>query len=436
MKLTSAAQDLYDAISELEIVDSHEHLPAESDYLAAGYSGLNMFAGGYIWHDLESAGMPAAFKTTMRVGGARPVDEWWRVIRPYWESTRHTSFARALLIAARDLFGLPDINDATIHALAERVRSDNRPGLYRRVLQERCRIRCVITCTDTAAFPDDPLLRGITMLLKTDDPGPFASWNWELPGSSVLRELSRRAGHRIVDLDEAAGVSQSLLREEVAAGAAGFKMYVGDYGVPRVDLAHREMQALAAGGVFEGACPALRDYLFDKCLDVAAEAGIPVAVHTGYWGDFRRVDPKLMFSFAVRRSDVRFDLLHLGAPMLRDALLIGKTMPNVTLNLCWLPVISQIQAVRAIDEMIDLVPINKIIAFGGDYRAAVHKVYGHLVMAREAVAAALACRVASGDLDRATALHLARLWFCDNPAQIYRLGEGTGVPQDSAAHER
>lgn len=421
MQLTGVAQDLYHAISEFEIVDSHEHLPAEAEYLAASYTGLNMFAGGYIWHDLESAGLPPDFKATMRSGGDRAVEEWWPVIRPYWEAVRNTSFARALLITARDLFGVPDINDSTIHELAEFVKNDNRPGLYWRVFQDRCHIRYAITCVDRASFPDDPVLRGITMLLKSDDPGPASSWNWELSGSSILRELSRRAGRRMVDLDEAVDIAQSLLRAEVAAGAVGFKMYAGEYGVPRVELAHREMRAAGRDGALAGACPALRDYLFDKCLDVAAEAGIPVAVHTGYWGDFRRVDPKMLFSFAVRRGDVRFDLFHLGAPMIRDALQMGKLLPNVTLNLCWAPIISQTQTVRALDEMIDLVPVNKIITFGGDYRAAVHKVYGHLVMAREAVSAALATRVAAGEMDLEYALHLARLWFYENPMHIYQL---------------
>jgi len=421
MRLTDIAQDLYHAISEFEIVDAHEHLPTESEYLAAGYSGLNMFAGGYIWHDLESAGLPASFKATMRSNGNRAVDDWWPLIRPYWEAARNTSFSRALLITARDLFGLPDINDSTIHELAECIRKDNQPGLYQKILRERCHIRCAISCVDQASFPADPVLRGITMLLKSDDPGPASSWNWELPGSSILRELSRRAGRRIIDLQEAVDVAQSLLRAEVAAGAVGFKMYVGEYRAPQVESARREMQAAASDGALEGACPALRYYLFDKCLDVAAEAGIPVAVHTGYWGDFRRVDPKMMFSFAVRRSDVRFDLFHLGAPMIRDALMMGKLLPNVTLNLCWAPVISQTQTVRALDELIDLVPITKVIAFGGDYRAAVHKVYGHLVMAREAVSAAFASRVAAGEMNMEYALHLARLWFYDNPMRIYGL---------------
>ncbi|NLE43713.1 MAG: hypothetical protein GX620_03230, partial [Chloroflexi bacterium] len=68
-----------------------------------------------------------------------------------------------------------------------------------------------------------------------------------------------------------------------------------------------------------------------------------------------------------------------------------------------------------------LVPVNKIIAFGGDYRAAVHKVYGHLVMAREAVSAALAARVVADEMDMEYALHLARLWFYENPMRIYKL---------------
>jgi hypothetical protein len=51
----------------------------------------------------------------------------------------------------------------------------------------------------------------------------------------------------------------------------------------------------------------------------------------------------------------------------------------------------------------------------------VQKVYGHLVMAREAVAEAFARRIDGGDLDRDEALRIARLWFHDNPARIYGL---------------
>jgi len=198
-------------------------------------------------------------------------------------------------------------------------------------------------------------------------------------------------------------------------------MSSADIGRPDPAAAEAEFKRIAAcTDDFENFF-ALRDTLIDKVFDVAAETGVPVAVHTGYWGDFRHLDVKFMLGFAMRRPDVHFDMFHLGMPNYRDALLIGKTLPNVSLNLCWCAIISQVQLKRSLDEMIDLVPANKVIAFGGDYRVAVHKTYGHLVLAREAVASVLAKRIEAGDFDRAEAMRLARLWLVDNPTRIYHL---------------
>lgn len=76
------------------------------------------------------------------------------------------------------------------------------------------------------------------------------------------------------------------------------------------------------------------------------------------------------------------------------------------------------QTCRALDEVLDLVPLNKVIAFGGDYRVAVQEVWGHLVMVRESVATALAKRVEAESLDRDEAIGIARMWFYGNPAHI------------------
>ena len=76
---------------------------------------------------------------------------------------------------------------------------------------------------------------------------------------------------------------------------------------------------------------------------------------------------------------------------------------------------------KILDEIIDLVPLHKVIAFGGDQSASVHIVYGHLVLAREAMAATLADRIEAGDFDRVEAMRIARMWFYDNPKRAYRL---------------
>ena len=413
MKLSKTARGLYDEISQLTIIDAHEHLPSEAAYLSHGYSGPNMFAGGYVWHDLESAGMSAQFKGTLREGGDRPVEEWWPQIRPYWQYVKHTSYARALRITVRDLYGIDEIDDSSIHTLAERVKADNALGLYHRVLQERCGIRISITCTEQVHFPDDPGLRGLSVRMLN-----WANTAWD---GRQIDAVTQQSGVKVCSLEDLVSALQVLLRRDLERNALGLKIRVGDYRAPDLKAADAQFQQARGATEPAGHLSALHDYLFDRCLDVAAEADVPVAVHTGYWGDFRELDPKFMLGIAARRRDVRFDVFHLGMPMIRDAILIGKSHPNVTLNLTWCPVISQVQTCRALDEMLDLVPLNKVIAFGGDYRAAVQKAWGHLVMARECVATALANRVETGELDRDEALRIAGLWFYDNPARIYKI---------------
>ena len=409
MKLTPPARRLYDDIAQLRIIDAHEHLPPEKEYLEHGYCGLNMFAH-YIIGDLRSAGIPEEFASTMRTDVETPAQVWWPKLKPYWECVRNTSYARALLVTARDCYGINDINDDTIAAFAEKVKADNTSGLYKRVLQDTCGIRCSITCWDHANFPDDPGIRAITRLFK-----------FPQPGRDMIAQLATRTGRRIRTLDDAVEATQSALHADLEAGAVGFKTSSQDYREPDARAAETELKKALKSPEGPGRLLALRDYLFDKALDIAAEADVPVAVHTGYWGDFRTLDPKFMLGFAVRRPDVRFDMFHLGSPMYRDAALIGKTQPNVTVNLVWCAIISQVQTARMLDELIDLVPVNKIIAFGGDYGVCVQNVYGHLVLARQVVASVLARRIDQGDFDREYALHLAKLWFRDNPARVYRI---------------
>ena len=411
MKLTPLARELYDAIAEFEIIDAHENLPPEREYLAHGYSGLNMFAH-YIKGDLRSAGIPQKFAATMRDDVESPPEVWWPTLKPYWEAVRNTSYARALRITARDYFGIDDINDDTIAEFAEKVKADNTPGLYRRVLQTKCNIRTSITCWQHANFPDDPGIRAITRI-------PEVAWH----GPKSIAALEAQSGGSFDTLDAMIDAMQSRMHADLAAGAVGFKILSQDFGAPDEAAAEKEWKRALASPDGTASCLALRDVLLDKALDVAAETDVPVAVHTGYWGDFRTLDVKFMLDFAVRRPDVRFDMFHLGMPNYRDATLIGKTLPNVTLNMCWCSIISQLQTARTLDEMIDLVPVNKITAFGGDYGVCVQKVYGHLVLAREVVASALAKRIDDGDFDRDDALHLAKLWFVDNPTRIYKLPE-------------
>jgi predicted TIM-barrel fold metal-dependent hydrolase len=408
MRLSPVAQRLYDEIAQFTIIDAHEHLPPEKEYLAKGYSGLNFFAG-YVWHDLGSAGLPLEFKARMRDTDLTEVRQWWPVIRPYWEQARHGSYARAALLTARAVYGLPDINDQTIEALAEAVRENNRPGLYRRILGDICRVERALTCQPHTRFQDDPLLRPVTQLV------PFQPANL-----AEAEQHAAEVGVALRDVEDAAAAARARLARDRDEGAVGFKTVAYSRGRPDVHAARQAFRGLRNTG--HAANPsAIEDYVHDEMLKAAAELDMTVAVHAGVWGDFRRMDPKNFIPEIERHPSLRIDLFHLGMPMVRDAVMVGKNFPNVSLNLCWSHVVSQRMARHGLDEALDLVPINKIIAFGADYRVVVEKAVGHLIMARENVAAVLAGRVEDGEMDEATAVGIARRWFYDNPKRIYRL---------------
>jgi hypothetical protein len=75
---------------------------------------------------------------------------------------------------------------------------------------------------------------------------------------------------------------------------------------------------------------------------------------------------------------------------------------------------------RLLHELIETVPGNKIMAFGGDSMT-VEMAYGHAVMARQVVARVLSEKVDEGYLSEDEAVVLARRMLRDNPASLYKL---------------
>lgn len=165
----------------------------------------------------------------------------------------------------------------------------------------------------------------------------------------------------------------------------------------------------------------LRDYLRDRMLAICAEQDLTMAVHAGMWGDFRDLDSAHIIKPIQRHPRTRFDLYHLGMPEPRQTMVIAKNSANVWLNLAWCHIISQAMTRSALHELIDLVPVNKVFGFGGDYHAPVEKVVGHLRMAQEDIAWVLAERIEAGLMTEAQALDIATKWLWHNPRECYRL---------------
>ncbi len=407
MEPLAIEQSLLQALEQFEIIDCHEHMGPEKLRLEMTVDVFTLLSH-YLRGDLAVAGMSQADYDAM-LNHDIPLERRWQIAAPYWERVRRTSYARAALLAAQRFYGVEDINEGTYRALSAAMQAANTPGIHERVLREACHIRTALTMWDPAEL-DSPLLTAVPSAELEVGTWPALAHPW----------FERDATVRSLD-DYLDALRRYIVRVK-GQGAVGLKMVSNPFQAPDRGAALAAFDSLRNGSVDRLAeSNALKDYVVDQSIAMATEYDLVVAVHTGYWGDFRRLDPLHMIPLLERHPRARFDIFHLGYPWVRETLMLGKGFPNVWLNLCWTHIISQRFAMAALDEAIDLLPANKLLAFGGDYHTQVEKIYGHLAMAREDVARVLAGRVRNREMTETQALDLARRWFWDNPVELYRL---------------
>lgn len=400
---------LVEAFEGFEIIDCHEHLGPEQKRVGTRVDVFTLFSH-YTRGDLRVAGISEADLAALsdcRI----PVARRWTIFGPYWERIRWTSYSRSALLAAERFYGCDDINEKTCIPITEAMQAANTPGLYDRVLRDACGIRTALTqCGSTDL--GTPLLTPVMPLVYT---GEMETWE-------TLAHPSFDSGAAVRSLDDYVDAVRRYVVRVKGEGAVGLKVISSPFGTPDRQKALEAFELLRGGNSIpcERGSPVL-DYVVDRAIAYAGEQDMVVAVHAGYWGDFREMDPLHMIPFFQRHPGTRFDVYHLGYPWVRETLMLGKGFPNVWINLCWTHIISQRFVVAALDEAMDLIPMNKILAFGGDYALPVEKIYGHLVMAREDIAQVLAGRILDGGMTETQAVEIALKWFWENPKELYRL---------------
>jgi len=418
-------------LAELPLVDTHEHIVPEEERLAAAQDLFAWFPH-YASSDLMSAGMPLAVLEEVR-NPQLPREERWRKFAPFWQAARNTAYCRALLIAARDLHGVTDINADTWQELSEKIAASRRPGWYRYVMRERANIAVSLNDTDyISPRRSDPDL--FAPVRRMDD---FIA----VHSRAELRQLERQcdmAIHSLDDLVDAVGVAteravragyvavksalayrrtlhyEKVTRHEAEEVFNRIPNYLDeqrDRMYPGISLAWREAKPL-------------QDYIMHRVIRAAIDHGLPVQLHTGLQEGTGNLlansHPGLLVNLLLEYPEARFDLFHAGYPYTSELGVLGKTFPNVYVDACWLHVISPAAARRTLHEWIETVPGHKIMAFGGDYRI-VEGAYAHARLAREIVGRVLTEKVEEGYLGEEEALALARRMLHDNARELFRL---------------
>jgi len=90
----------------------------------------------------------------------------------------------------------------------------------------------------------------------------------------------------------------------------------------------------------------------------------------------------------------------------------------VYLNACWLAHISPSAYKRGLNEWLEVVPSNKILAWGGDHGILEHS-YASLKLAKGLISEVLATKVATGYFSEKIALSVAERIVGGNAIELY-----------------
>ena len=113
-------------------------------------------------------------------------------------------------------------------------------------------------------------------------------------------------------------------------------------------------------------------------------------------------------------------LFRSGYPFGGELASLAKNFQNVYIDLCWLYIISPSYSERYLNEWLETVPANKIMAFGGDYHN-IENVYGHLLFAKEIVGNVLVEKVKDGYFSEEEAIKIASMMLHDNAVELFEL---------------
>lgn len=408
-------------IDSLRVIDTHEHLFTPEIVNGSNFSDHMLLFQQNGYDDLVSSGMPHELFDSLYNEPLSP-EQKWRIIEPYYRNTFNTSYIRIILNGIDRLYGTRELNEHTVKPLAGEIKKTYSTERFDRILRDSCRIDYVIQ--------DGFYMEG------KDDYFRYAKRfdNWLLVRSTyTIDSIAISQVEPIYTLDNFENSLSDAFDKAIREGITVVKVGLAYSRPLSFDKVNKEAAAkvfrrLVNGDAdfkipFAEAKP-LQDYMLYRLVELAGMHHLPVAIHTGLQagkGNFlKNSDPLLLTSLFKDFPDVRFVLYHGSYPFGGELAALAKNFRNVYIDANWMYSISPSYSERYLNEWLEAVPVNKIMAFGGDCMA-VENVYGELSLAKKIITKILVDKVMQGYVTEKEAKTIARMILHDNAVKFYNL---------------
>ena len=222
--------------------------------------------------------------------------------------------------------------------------------------------------------------------------------------------------------DEYISFMHRIIRQKKAAGclalkcASAYDRALDFHQVSKV----RAQRAYLKKNATKNEIQAFQDYVFFELCQIAAEEDLPFQCHTGL-GRIDRTSALMLREVIGCNPGTRFVLFHGSYPWMDDIQAMAHFFPNVSIDLCWLPLISTDAAERFLYEMLDVTTADKFM-WGCDTWTP-QESYGALLAMREVICRVLTKRIERGIADVENAKNLIWRIMYQNATEMYRIGD-------------
>jgi len=412
-----------DEVERIRIVDVHEHLDEEEVRLKQP-NDLTRFFMYYTFSDVVTAGLSADAQGKF-FATIDPIEQW-KLIRKCWPAARNTGFSTAVRLSIKELYGIDDLRDETIAPLLAAVAARNKPGVNKWILRTKCNIEA---CLVNASDPGDLARRtkNPSLFLFDISVSDFCADALDMSGYERFTGLSCSSladWKRIIDWYFARWGRQAVAIKNVCAYWRPLRFE----DVPEERAAPIfEKWALRKEEVAPAERRVAQDFMFHYCIKRAIDYGLPIKIHTGYFGgngymDMAQFQVKDLVPLFRQYPEARFCPMHLSYPEWSDLVGLSKHYTNVFVDFCWAWIIDPEASLDCARQCLGALSSNKVLGFGGDYGYA-DVVYGHQRIARDGIALVLSEAVKDGRLTKTDAKIYARRWLRENAMELFRIDD-------------
>ena len=403
--------DLIHHIQETALVDTHEHLRKEPDWVNDGPDILQDLFGNYVPADLHTAGAsPAALKRLMD-GSDADVAGRFEGIRGAWEATQFTGYGEAVRLIARHVYGLDTLSGDALTGAQEKTHSLRRPGERLRLLRDAARLDHVQTDDfQWTCLPDES---GLDFFLYD------LSWAGFCNGQVNPEQIHAETNVEVAGLDTLRQAMEGLFTKyagcAIAVKAQHAYSRTLNWKERNTSEAAAALEKILLAGPDEDVPVQARLCLGDWCwargVELSIAHNLPFKIHTGYYaGNDRmpvsRIAAGNMCTLFARYPDARFVLMHIAYPYSDELVALAKHYRNIWVDLCWAWSIDPYSSRDFLRRFLHAVPSNKLFAFGGDTGWPTGAL-AYSIQARNEICRGLEAEIAEGYMSEKQAMEVA-----------------------------